>query len=425
MWTALRGYLPNFVAALLGGLVVYWLVRPVAPPAPLDIGNATPATLALLPQKLTTPVEQLPAAARLRLGGFVETKSTIRLTAQAPGRVTYVAGQEGDLMRAGQLIVALDDDALGPEYRAAWAGLAAQMADSENAQTQLYHNLYGNPTSPMGGPGYDAYEKMTVPFYNMAQSFFGQMMPGIGAGPNSPFGAMGPMMTQGQSRRSWPALNNYRADYERSLSSLAIAQSRIDGLDAQLRTRRSYAPSAGVILHKYVRAGDVVQPGQPLLDLTDADQLDFRVEVPVSQIGNLKLGDMVPLSINSQNIWAEVSQIFPAADGAQRTVTVKLALPPGFAAAPGMYGVAWLSQPGGGSPLSQSPGIPISAVSYRGSLPVAFVMGPGGAPEMRILRLGDTQGDRVAILSGLSPGEQVFDRPPPNMRAGTSQKSAE
>jgi RND family efflux transporter MFP subunit len=290
------------------------------------------------------------------------------------------------------------------------------MSASENAQTQLYHNLYGKPTSPLGGPGYDAYERMSVPFYNMAQSFFGQMMPGLGAGSNSPFGSTGPMMTQSQAQRSWPALNNHRAEYERSLTALAVAQSQVDGLDAQLRTRRSVAPSSGVIVHKYVRAGDVVQPGQPLVDLADTGQLDFHLDVPVSQVANVQLGGMVPLSINGQNIWARVDRIFPAADGAQRTVAVKLALPPDFAAAPGMYGVAWLAQPGGGSPSQMSPGIPLSAVSYRGSLPMAFVVDGKGSVEMRILRLGDSQGDRVAVLSGLSAGEQVLISPPPNLR---------
>ena len=30
-----------------------------------------------------------------------------------------------------------------PQYRAAWAALSGEMAQSENAQTQLYQKLYG------------------------------------------------------------------------------------------------------------------------------------------------------------------------------------------------------------------------------------------------------------------------------------------
>ena len=73
--------------------------------------------------------------------------------------------------------MALDDDALQAQYRAAWADLAGDTAASMNAQTQLYHRLYGQPTtSPMGGPAYDAYERGFTPFYNMAQSFMGFSM---------------------------------------------------------------------------------------------------------------------------------------------------------------------------------------------------------------------------------------------------------
>src|SRR5690606_33357115 len=120
----------------------------------------------------------------------------------------------GDRVNAGQVAVALDDDALKPQYRAAWANLSSEMAATQNQQTQLYHGIYGQPTSPMGGPGYAAYERTTVPMYNMAQSFMNQFVPGMTNGPGAPFGnATGPMQTQEQAQKGMPALNNARAGY--------------------------------------------------------------------------------------------------------------------------------------------------------------------------------------------------------------------
>jgi multidrug efflux pump subunit AcrA (membrane-fusion protein) len=124
------------------------------------------------------------------------------------------------------------------------------------------------------------------------------------------------------------------------------------------------------------------------------------------------------VTVNGANLWATVSQIFPAANADQHTVTVKLALPQGVAAAPGMYARAWIAQAGGG-PSMLTPAIPTNAIAYRGSLPAAFVITPHGV-EMRVLRLGDTMGDRTAVLSGLSAGERVIVNPSPELKSGES-----
>ena len=397
--------LPILFAAVLGGLVASWVVSGRAPPDE-GLPGYPPMPVVSAPLVEATAME---TASRYKLGGVVEAREVVRLTAQQPGRVAFIAGREGDRVGAGTIVVALDDDALKPEYRSAWASLGGDMAAQQNAQTQLYQKLYGFRQPTMGGPGYDAYERAFTPFYNMFQNFMGSNAPAMG----SP-----PMMTQDQAGTSPSAVNNARADYERQQAGLVAAQSRLDALDQRLRDRRSVAPYAAVIMARHVRVGDVVQPGQPLVDLADPDQLDLRVEAPADLALNLKIGDKLPVSLDRGNVWAVVSQIFPGANQAQHTVTIKAALPPGVAAAPGMYGQAWIAEPGGGGEQATAPSIPRSAIVYRGSLPAAFVVNPDGTAEMRILRLGDTAGDRVAVLSGLRIGEQVVAHPAPDLKSG-------
>jgi len=410
----LAGFL---IAAVIGGLVVSLLGNHGGSNDRQGTARVPYGMLAG-PTGSIVEVGRMPAAARLKLGGYVESRTTVKLTAQGPGRVAYVAGQEGERIAAGQVVVGLDEDALKPEYRSAWASLAGEMAQQQNAQTQLYHSIYGQPNPPMGGAGQDAYERMFTPFYNMAQGFMGGMFPGMASGPGTPFGSFGPLMTQAQSQKSWPALNRARADYERQMAALTASQARIDGLDQRLRDRRAIAPMSSVILARHVRVGDVVQPGQPLADLADVDQLEVRIEVPTNLVAQLKVGDQVPVTLNGANVWAPLVQIFPAADRAQRTITVKLALPAGAPAAPGMYALAWIAQAGGNSPSDFAAAIPTSAVANRGSQPIAFVIDGQGRAEMRILRLGDVTGDRIAVLSGLQPGERVVASPAPNLKAG-------
>ncbi|MCE1237023.1 MAG: efflux RND transporter periplasmic adaptor subunit [Hyphomicrobiales bacterium] len=410
MLSKLLNFVGFLAAALIGGALVAWIGRAPVPPAAEGGRRGDVAALAP-PAVPTTEVGRMPAAARVKLGGVVEPHETVRLTAQAPGRVVFVAAKEGDRLASGQVVVALDDDALAPEYRAAWAGLAGDMAATENARTQLYHTLYGQRTAPMGGPAMDAYERMFTPFYNMAQGVFGNMFPGLGGGNQ-------PMMTQSQAQRSWPALNNARADWEARMAGLVAAQSRLDGLDQRLRDRRAVAPTGGVLLARHVRVGDVVQPGQPLADVADVDRLEVRLDVPTNLVGALSVGDQVPITLGSTNLWAPIGQIYPTADPAQRTVTVKLSLPQGAPAASGMYAVAWLAQAKAASPSADAPAVPTSAIARRGSQPMVFVIDGRGRVDMRIVRLGDVVGDRVAVLSGLTVGERVVSEPAPDLQAG-------
>jgi multidrug efflux pump subunit AcrA (membrane-fusion protein) len=59
--------------------------------------------------------------------------------------------------------------------------------------------------------------------------------------------------------------------------------------------------------------------------------------------------------------------------------------------------------------------VPLEAVSARGSLDRVFVVDDSIA-ELRLVTLGAVQGDRVAVLSGLSRGEVVVVAPPSSLR---------
>jgi len=260
----------------------------------------------------------------------------------------------------------------------------------------------------MGGPGYDAYERMTVPFYNMMNRV-------------APFMGGSPMMPQSEQQFSVMALNQARADYERQQAALVATQGGIDHVESALRDRRSIAPFPAVILGKHVDLGDTVQPGQVLVDLADVNSLDLRLEVPARLVSELTPNSLIPVVLDGNvTVDAMVDQIFPAANSAQHTVTVKLALPPGVPAAPGMYAMALLPEPHAPGEVISAPVIPASALVYRGSLPSVFAVGADGKAELRVIRIGERQGDRVVVLSGLKAGDKVVKAPTEGMRSGSS-----
>jgi RND family efflux transporter MFP subunit len=370
---------------------------------PKSMGPAAPVA-----QIEVTDVVQQKLVTRTKLGGYVEPRQVVHMTAQSGGRVVYVAGREGAEVMPGQVVLGLDEDRLMADYRSAWAHLAGEMSAIQNAQVQLYNKVNGQTTSPMGGPMYDAYERASVPMYNAFQ----QMMPMFGGGQ---------MLPQSAQQNSYAVKSQARSDYERQQAALVAAQSKIDVLETSLRERRVIAPYPAVILAKFVNLGDVVQPGQALVDLAQTNQMNLKLEVPSRLITELSQGMVVPVVLDGNvTVDGMVEQIYPAASNTQHTVTVKVALPPNAPAAPGMYASALLAEPAVAGEVVSTPVIPVTSLVYRGSLPSVFAVNADGKVELRVIRIGDVQGDRVVVLSGVSAGEKVVTKPSQTMRTGDS-----
>ncbi|MEA3242142.1 MAG: efflux RND transporter periplasmic adaptor subunit, partial [Pseudomonadota bacterium] len=247
------------------------------------------------------------------LGGTVVAFRQVTLTAQIPGRVEFLAGQEGDSFKADEILVAIDDDDLLAKRRAAVAQFSNAASAIANAQVQYQRELWSprdRSISQSGGMGIpNMFDQMfTQP---MSQSF----MPGEYGGDRyvdrtANLWGRGTELTQARNQQ-------------------LAAQSAIEEIDAKLRDARSFAPFDGVIIDKLVEEGDTVQPGQPLLVFSDLTYLQVQVDIPVRLMSGLRIGMLIPAKIDVGNVRvdARVAQIFPSADAVRHTVTVKFDLP--------------------------------------------------------------------------------------------------
>jgi multidrug efflux pump subunit AcrA (membrane-fusion protein) len=98
-------------------------------------------------------------------------------------------------------------------------------------------------------------------------------------------------------------------------------------------------------------------------------------------------------------------------------------LPPGLEGlAPGMFARLWLPMADSGRAASAPAAlsVPRSAVVRRAELTAVYVLDAAGLPQLRQVRLGRADGDRVEVLSGLMSGERVVTDP----QAATRQAPA-
>lgn len=339
------------------------------------------------------------------LGGSVIPYKEVTLSAQMPGRVEYLSGNEGDGFEAGILLVSISDESLLAKRKSAIAQYDQAVAALQNAQVQYNRELWSPQTENatqmpgMGLPGM------------FDQMFTKQMGDTMGYGDTD---------VQRQAD-----LYNQGASVNQAQSRVRSAREAINEIDANIRDTRSIAPFKGMIIKKLVEVGDTVQPGMPLISYANTDYIRIRTEVPVRLVASLKVGDTVQayLDVSGMMIPAKVAQIYPLADKSKHTVTVKFDLPIGTNGVPGMY--AEVAIPVKNSKLSTSIIIPrTSILKHMGSLPSVLVMNDQDIAEMHVIRLGKkvNGGKSFTVLSGLKSGDRIVDHPPQNWRPGSQIK---
>jgi multidrug efflux pump subunit AcrA (membrane-fusion protein) len=329
-------------------------------------------------------VQARPILSYITLGGTVVPSKEVTLSAQLPGRIKTIAGEEGDEFKENIELVKIADDELTAKRRAAMAEMLNTEAILRNAGIQYSKELL-SPDSKSKAPG-----GMGIPY--MFDNLFTEP-------------ATDMMMRSDSVLDRRANLFSYSTKIEQARSSLVRARSQIDIIDTKLRDAKSLAPFAGVIVKKFIEIGDTVQPGMPLLKFANIQDLQIRVDVPARLVPSLKVGMMVTakLDIGGRG-QVKVARIFPVADPEKHTVTVKFDLPSGIKTGPGQYAEIELQDHN--TMVKYLPVIPQNAIVRRGSLPSVYII-KNNKRELRIVRTGNIYGNEIVVLSGLKPGETI------------------
>jgi len=338
-------------------------------------------------------------ALTVSFAGTVSADKTLQLTAQMPGRIARIAGQEGDAFESGTVLVELDDAALLARVEAAAASRDAAAADIRNARVQLQRELYSprsnSAGSAPGGMGMPA--MMDQAFTNPLQSMMG-------------------MRNRGTERAS--DLVGAETTLAQATTRYKSAEANIKEIQSRLRDTKGVAQFSGVIQKVHVEVGDTVQPGQPLLDFSESAALKVEADLPVRLSQTLQPGQMLDVALGETLLQAPVSRIHPVADPRQNTVRIELALDVASGATPGQY--VEIRVPDRAADLPAQLTIPQTAVITKGGLPLVYAIDREGKARLRVVRLGNAPDGRSrVVLSGVKAGDQLVDRPPPGLRAGT------
>jgi len=190
-------------------------------------------------------------------------------------------------------------------------------------------------------------------------------------------------------------------------AQVSSAQGQLRSAEAQVAYAEVRSPGAGVIADRPLYAGDIAAAGNPLLVVMDVSRVVARVNVPTADASGIKVGQpaTVTLADTGQELQGKVTVVSPATDPNSATVQV------------------WVQVDNPGHTLKAGAAVHVSIVTeiIKNAMlvPVAAIL-PGetggtavlvidsdATAHRRAVQLGVRQGDKVQVLTGVLPREDV------------------
>lgn len=207
-----------------------------------------------------------------RYVGRVEPTRHTQLGFELSGLVTRVAVDEGDVVRAGQVIAQLDTDKLLASRDALQAERKEILARRDLARATLKRQR------ELRSEGWQTEQRYDEARYSLSQ---------------------------------------FSAAIER-------LDAAIESTDIDIDKSSIFAPYDGVIGARFIDEGAVVSPGMPIADILEIGQLQARIGIPASVSDEISAGSRHSVDVAGRRLSAHVVSMRPDLNTGTRTVTIIL-----------------------------------------------------------------------------------------------------
>jgi membrane fusion protein, multidrug efflux system len=311
-----------------------------------------------LAKTVTVPVE-------LSLSGSLIGAEEAEVAAGSAGKVLATHVERGAVVKRGALLVRLDGRAIGAQAQEATAHLESLRVQAAQAQLDCQRN----------------------------EQMFGK-------------GAIS------------------KADYDRSRTqcettkwSVSAAEARKTLTSEALRDTEIRAPFNGMVVERFVSAGEYVRPDSRVVTLVAVDSLRIELTVPESEIARVKQDMSIEFRpaavVDGKTYHGRIRYVGPSVRKQTRDGVVEAIVDnAGHDLRPGMFVTASLA-------LGEQtvPAVPESAVVADGTLRHVFVV-VDGRLEDRIVQVQAPRDGLVPILRGIKAGDAVVTVITPEVRDG-------
>jgi multidrug efflux system membrane fusion protein len=334
--------------------------------------------------------------------GTVRSKTTSVLSSKAVGNILAVHVGEGDRVRAGQLLIEIDDRDTRAQLEKAQAGFR----EVQDAQEEIEQNIRA---AESGRDAAEAGRSLALATFNRYKSLLEQK-------------SVSPQeFDEVQAKRNVAEAEVDRAN--RMLQALLAKKNQVHAKQEQVKAditsaqvyvgySRILSPMNGIVISKQAEIGLLAAPGVPLLTLEDNSRYRIEVSVEDSMLRRIRIGTPAEISIDAlgpQEFSSRVAEIVPSSDPGSRSSTVKIDLSdekgrPGGPSVlrSGLYGKARF-------PIGQKQvlKVPQKAIIQRGQLMSVFIVDSSNMLHLRLIKTGKQYGDQLEVLSGMNEGDRI------------------
>ena len=198
--------------------------------------------------------------------------------------------------------------------------------------------------------------------------------------------------------------------FDRSRADLERARAELAETEARIANKRISAPFSGTMGIRRVDVGDYVSPGTVIATLQDHSQLEIDFTVPARYAPDLRAGLNVRVRVDAfgdREFQAVVTAVDARVDPGTRNVLLRARLEEVDGLLPGMFAILEMDL-GRERPVVT---IPETAMTYALQGNTVYVIEPTEDGQLtataRVVQAGAVRDGRVAVLSGLEPGDQV------------------
>jgi multidrug efflux pump subunit AcrA (membrane-fusion protein) len=365
-----------------------------------------------VPQKVKIEkVQASPVEDTYEAMGTVRSKTISVLSSKVLGRIVSIPVREGDRVKAGQLLVEIDDREMKAQLQKSRAGLketqyaldemekAIRAGEAEKKAADARFSLASSTLDRYKG----LFERRSV----SSQEFDEVQTKNAAA--------------KADADQASERLQGLLAKKNQIIARIDQAKADMANVEAFLSHTRILSPIDGIVTTKPADLGQMAAPGTPLLSVEDESHYRLEALVEESRISRIHLGDTVSVSIDAlgqKPMDGQVSEIVPALDPASRSTIIKIDLRAPDSSTlfrSGLFGKARFN-----TGTKRVLTVPVQSVLERGQLTFVYVVDPAKIAHMRLIQTGKPYGDRVEVLSGLSEGDQVIVEPLPAVKDGAT-----
>ena len=347
----------------VGLAVKHWL----APGVEVQLATAT----------FTSPSQ---ANAILTASGYVVARRKAAVASKGTGTLVYLAVEEGDRVKKGQVIARLDDSDVMATLRRTRENLRVAEADLDDARKN--------------------YERMRAVIEKRAVS-----------------------------QADYDAA---QARYKRVLSTIEAAKYAVREAEVAVENTRIVAPFDGTVLKKNADVGEIVAPlagaassKAAVVTIADMSSLEVDADVAEANIPRVAAEQNCEITLDAypqHRYPGYVSNIVPTADRAKATVMVKIKFKeydervlPEMGAK-----VTFLARGTSADATTVKPllTVPAAAVTARNGREVVFQINEDRAVEVPVTT-GRRLGNAIEITGGLKEGDRVISRAEDRIKNGT------